>query len=429
MLNSYKIAKISKFLIYFTLFIPLFITPLTLWEFVFVRSLFFYCLVAVLLSLGLLYLYKNKHNIDFKVNILFCSIFVFILIRIISGIFGVDSHNSFFGAQQRMDGNLGYIFLFGWFLMLLLFLDSQDKWLKVFKVSTFVALIVSVFSVIQAFFPYDFGALGGKGDTKFLEHRLIGSLGNSIFLAGYLLPNIFLSLYLALRENKKQVRYFWLALSAIFMVVVLLTRTRGAIISLAVTFAIVSGILFFYLILKKKKLPLKKISIFGAPLLVLSTFVVLNTDLIGRLTRVSLNSGTIATRLMLWKIGVNAFFDKWLLGWGPENFTYAFSKFYNPQILKFSFYETWSDKPHNQFIEIAVASGIFGLVAFLSIIAFSLYMLWRLFLKDRGQLSSYLLIGGVIISYCIHIFFAFDTLESRLIFFMILGYIVFLYGL
>ncbi|MBU1179709.1 tetratricopeptide repeat protein, partial [Patescibacteria group bacterium] len=184
--------------------------------------------------------------------------------------------------------------------------------------------------------------------------------------------------------------------------------------------------LLFYLVSNKKKISFKKIAIFGAPLLVLVGFVVVNTDLISRLTNFSLTSGTIATRLLLWKIGIQAFFDKWLFGWGPENFTYAFSKFYNPRLLKFSFYETWADKPHNQLIEIATTTGIFGLITFLGIILFSLYALWRLFIKDRTQLFPYLLIGGAIISYFIHIFFAFDTLELRMILFMVLGYIIFL---
>ncbi|MFC1612272.1 O-antigen ligase family protein [Patescibacteria group bacterium] len=426
MLSPYKIAKISKYLIYFTLFLPLVIVPFTLWEYVFVRNLIFYCLTAVLLLLGLLYLYKNKHNVDFKISSLFWVIFCFVVIRIISGIFGIDSHNSFFGSQFRMDGNLCYIMLFAWLLSLLLFFKNHEDWLKLFKVSAIVALFASIFAVIQAFFPSDFGALSGKGATPFFNHRLIGSFGNPILLSGYLLPHIFLSLYLALKEKSKKMKYFWLILSFIFIVIILLTRTRGAILSLTTTSILLGGISIFYLIRCRKKVVLKKMAIFGTPLLALAAVIFANTGLVDRLTNFSFSSGTVVTRLMLWKIGISAFLDKWLLGWGPENFSYAFSKFYNPIILNFSFYETWADKPHNQIVEIAVASGILGLVAFLCIVLFSLSALWRLIKKDKNNFLPHLLIGGIIISYFIHIFFAFDTLELRFIFFIILGYIIFL---
>lgn len=431
MLNPHKIEKWGRGFIYISLFIPLLIIPFTAWEYVFVRNLIFYCLSAVLVLFSLLYLYKNKHNISFFATRLFWIILLFVTVKILSGIFGMEPKNSFFGSEFRMDGNLGYVMLFGWLLAVLLFLDGQERWRKAFKISAIAALVTAVFAVIQAFFPAEWGAFAGKGETPFLNHRLIGSLGNPIFLAGYLLPHVFLCLYLFLDEKNKKCGYFWIAAALFLAVIILLTQTRGAIISLAVTFFILAATATVYFLKNNKKM-LRKAALFGLPFLAVSGILIrlLAWD---RIMSVFMVAGTAVTRFIFWKIGLLGFADRWLFGWGPENFSYAFSKFYDPMLLKYSFYETWADKPHNQLIELLSTTGILGFAAFAAIIFFALRALWRLattesFNNIRTSFLPYLCIGGALISYLGHIFFAFDTLEPRLAVFMILGFIIFSEG-
>lgn len=420
MLTPYNLAKIGKFLIYVTLFIPFAVIPFMLFEFVFAKNLLFYFLSTIILFLGLIYLYKNKHNIDFKVSGIFLFVAAFIAMRVISGIFGVDPHNSFFGSQIRMDGNLGYLMLFGWFFALFLFFNKKD-WIKFFKLSTEISIAVLIFAIVQAFFSQEIYTLGGKGDMPFWGHRITGSFGNSILLAGYFLPHIFISLYLFVEEKIKKYKYFW-GFSAFALVMgVLFTQTRGAIISLAVSVVFTVAVLLIFLIKNKKEF-FKKAALFGLPGIVLLFFVIINTDLFGRLIDFSFTSGTVATRLILWKIGFLGFLDKWILGWGPENFSYIFSKFYEPQLLNFSFYETWADKPHNQLIEIAATQGILGIFCFFGIIITAFIYLCRLLKKNKALIF----LAGAIIAYLVHNFFAFDEIASRLIFFAILAYIAFL---
>ncbi len=423
-----KLSKTGKFLIYLTLFLPLAIVPFTIWEFVFIRNIIFYAFTAALLVLSIFYL-KKKNSANFASSPLFWAILAFIGVRILSGIFGVDPGNSFFGSESRMDGNLGYAMLLGWLMAVLLFFDSKEWWNKLFKISSIVALISSLFAIIQAFFLQGGYFLSGKDPlNSFWIYRLIGTLGNPIFFAGYILPHIFLSAFLALKETDKKYKYFWIVLSVFFVLTVLLTRTRGAIISLFATSVFLAIIGGAHLLKNNKKL-FAKSAMLGLPVLILVALVskfVLWT----RLASIFLLSDTAATRLLLWKVGFIGFLDKWLFGWGPENYSYIFSKFYNPMSLKYSFYETWGDKPHNQFVEILSTTGILGFIAFVAIIFLASHSLWRLmkaesFNKLRTSFLPYLLISGGIISYTIHIFFAFDTLESRMIFFLLLGFIIF----
>jgi len=424
-MTPYKLAKIGRYLIYLVLFTPLLIAPKTLWEFVFIRNLFFYLIVVLLLLVSILYIYKNKTNINYKINSLFWLILGFIIIKIISGIFGVDPITSFFGTQPRMDGNIGYIMLFGFLISLLLFIDSKKEWNKIFKISIFVASISLIFSLIQPFFPAE-GFLAGSGSTNFFSHRLIGTLGNPIFFAGYLLPHIFLSIYLGLEEkNNKFVRYTFFGLSLFFIFITLLTKTRGSLMALLGTaFVIFIFSLFYFLKIRKKNifsLLLLVIPISGFLLLALSSL-----GLVRHFSDFSLTSTTVITRFMLWKIGIQGFFDKILLGWGSENYAYIFSKFYNPKLLKYSFYETWADKPHNQLIEILATNGIFGLLFFIAIILVALYKILIPAWKNKDSFIAKLFIAGVILSFLIHIFFAFDTLEFRIVLFLIFGFIIFI---
>lgn len=423
MLNSHKIAKLARGIIYFSLFTPLLIIPYTIWEYVFIRNIIFYFLAAVLLLLSLIFLKKNN-NVDFIRSPLFWLILVFIGLRTVSGIWSIDPNNSFFGSETRMDGNLGYLMLFSWLFAVLVFLGNKEHWLKLFKISAIVAAAASVFGIIQAFFPEEWGAFAGKGKILFFNYRLIGPLGNSIFFAGYILPHIFLSPLIALKETKKNRKYLWIVLSVFFSLIVILTKTRGAIIAffLIAAFLVLIGTAYF---LKNNRKLLFRYFLFGLPILTIAS-VASRLLVWPRLESVFSISATSATRLILWKIGLIGFWDKWLLGWGPENFSYLFSKFYNPVLLKYSFHETWVDKPHNQFIELLSTTGILGLAFFSFIIIFVFFALLRLARKEKNNFLSCLLIFGVIGSYLVHIFFSFDTLESRIIFFIFLGFIIFL---
>lgn len=422
-MNIYKLSAFARGLIYISLFTPLFIIPYTIWEYVFVRGLVFYTLSGALIFLAAVYLYKNKQGASFFATRLFWAILIFVAARIIAGFLGVDPKTSFFGRELRMDGNIGYLALFAWLISLLLFFDGKNAWRRLFKVSVIAAFIASVFAIIQAFFPENESFISGKAaGLSFWAYDLFGSLGNPIFLAGYLLPHIFLSLFLV-REAPGKSKYFWLFAAAFFIIIIFLTKTRGAIVSLfaaAVFFLIVSAI--WFLVRNKKRF--KKYLLFSLPILAASALLVklllFWTDIKGLFSL----AGTAATRFILWKIGLLGFLDKPIFGWGPENFSYIFSKFYNPALLRYSFYETWADKPHNQFVEILSGTGLIGFLAFAAIFFFAFRALWRMAARDNNEFLPLALLGAAIVSYLGHIFFVFDTLESRLTLFLILGFII-----
>ncbi|MBP6860264.1 MAG: O-antigen ligase family protein [Candidatus Pacebacteria bacterium] len=88
-----------------------------------------------------------------------------------------------------------------------------------------------------------------------------------------------------------------------------------------------------------------------------------------------------AARIIVWEASWNAFLDKPILGWGPENFNFAIEQHFDQRLFKQeNFGEVWFEKAHNVFLDTLVTSGVVGLVAFaLLILAYlvAIVRAWR----------------------------------------------------
>lgn len=85
-----------------------------------------------------------------------------------------------------------------------------------------------------------------------------------------------------------------------------------------------------------------------------------------RVLQISLTDSTAQTRFWVWGEAWQGFLERPILGWGPENFTPVFDKFFNP-----NFYvpgqntETWFDRAHSVFFDYLAETGALGLLAYL----------------------------------------------------------------
>jgi tetratricopeptide (TPR) repeat protein len=109
-----------------------------------------------------------------------------------------------------------------------------------------------------------------------------------------------------------------------------------------------------------------------------------------------------------------------ILGWGQENFSYVFNKYYDPALYGA---EPWYDRTHNIFLDWLIAGGVLGLVAYLSILGAALwYVIVRPVFErfwSRGRekdqpftLYEQALILGLLAAYMFHNLFVFDNLGS-----------------
>ena len=85
-----------------------------------------------------------------------------------------------------------------------------------------------------------------------------------------------------------------------------------------------------------------------------------------------------AARIIVWDASIEAFRDRPLLGWGPENFRLAFDRHFDNRLyLNENMGEIWFDRAHNFFVDSLVSVGLlgtllYGLVAlYMSVVAVS----------------------------------------------------------
>jgi tetratricopeptide (TPR) repeat protein len=140
-----------------------------------------------------------------------------------------------------------------------------------------------------------------------------------------------------------------------------------------------------------------------------------------RLSAISLSSGTGHTRVMAWQIARQAAEDRPVLGWGPNNYYYAFNKHYDPEFLSYGFAETWFDNAHNALLNTLAVQGWLGLICFLALFLTPAAVCVVGF--RRGGLDRHLagFCMAFLIAHLVHLAFAFENPTSYLHFSFLLA--------
>ena len=147
-------------------------------------------------------------------------------------------------------------------------------------------------------------------------------------------------------------------------------------------------------------------------------------SLLQRLTHISASENqTTYERLLTWGSAVKGFREHPLKGWGFNNAFYALNKHYDPRHIHMSPFlqdvsETWFDKSHSAFLDLAVELGILGLIAYLTLLAIIARSLWRM--PDRSLARC---LSGAMIAYVVSNAVAFDSFGSLFGFYLTLAYI------
>ena len=356
---------------------------------------------------------------------------------IAAAVFAQNPYLAFWGEPERGGGVFSLIHYGLLFFLALIFFDDEKKRRKLWNCAIAVSVFIAAIAVEQKFNFF------GIPFLNYYE-RSASTIGNANFLAAYLLLLIFPTFAFALRSEKKREAAFYFSAAIIQGTAIISSASRGAF------FGLIAGVLLFlFLYPTKAELGFAKRHIpkLTAVFLILAlagffyfaktnesgNFSAPEDNIIRRLTTISLSEHTTQTRLLAWQISWNAFKEKPLLGWGPENFSIGFDKHFNPELEKWGKTETWFDRAHNFIFDIGVTSGIVGLVAYLAIFAATFY---KLSLKKRRLLSDpqstiYNLKSEIIVlvglqsafaGYLIQNLFNFDTVSTYIISFLMLAY-------
>ncbi len=372
--------KISKFFLYLAPLAVIIITPSTLFPFIVGKYTFF----KIAVELALLFFVWGWATSKFSIKQpLVIAVSVFVFIFVLAGFAGINPGASFWSNFERGEGSFLLLHFYVYFFLLLGLMKNENDWRRFFAVVMASGSLVALYGVAAGL-----GISGFVGASGFCE-RFAGSLGNPAYLGTFLIFMIFYAAYLLVSGDWRKKNWrVWKAPALIFLIIyffvfLLFSQTRGALLGLGT--GIIAALFYLVAVLPSRKW---RWILFGAAAALLVTGAVgvyyrQYIDLApwcaggggNRILDVSFEGETINTRFALWRQSIEAWKERPILGWGPENFAAAFEKYYNPV------HTVWFDRAHNIFFDYLVMTGGLGLLSFIGI--FVVYY-WQ-FLKSQKE--------------------------------------------
>ncbi len=396
-------------------FIPLFVAQEMFFPFITGKNFAFRIIVELLAGAWVVLAYWDASYRP-KWSWILAMFATFVGVIAIADFFGENSLKSIWSNYERMEGLIGLVHLFAYFLVIISVLKTEKLWMRFFNVSLGVSALMGIYGLFQ---------LSGVLEINQGGVRVDGTFGNSAYLAVYNLFHIFLAAFLLFKQKRDVwLRVVYGLIIALNLVILYFTATRGAILGL------IGGVLLTTILIalfEKESQAFKKgaigillglLLLVGGFLVAKDTSFVKESPVLSRFASISINETTTKSRFMVWNMAVQGFKERPVLGWGQENFNFVFNKYYDPGMYG---QEPWFDRAHNVFLDWLIAGGILGLLAYLSLFATGLYFLWF----GIGTLSivSKSILTGLLASYFFHNLFVFDNLISYIMFFSVLGYI------
>jgi len=382
------------------------------------KNFLFRVIVELLLGAWIILAYFDK-NYRPKISLITVTLAVFIIVVGIADILGVNFDKSFWSNYERMEGYITILHLGAYFLVLSSVLNTQKAWDRLFHIMIIVSVLLGCFGI------------GEVLKSDFQIDRLASTLGNAIYLAVFMLVHMFLTAYLLFRDKVKNWNwrhYLYIVAILIQFINLYYTATRGTILGL------IGGVLLTCLLLAlfEEKNTIRKIAtgiliglviFIGAFITFKDAEFIKTSPTLNRFATISLDSGTISTRFIIWKMAYQGFAERPVFGWGQDNFGAVFSKYYNPELYSA---EPWFDRAHNVFFDWFISAGSIGLLSYLSIFIATLYLLWKKKKNEYFSFFSKTIFTGLIVAYFFHNIFVFDNLISYILFFLVISYIHFL---
>ncbi|MEK7640416.1 MAG: O-antigen ligase family protein, partial [Patescibacteria group bacterium] len=373
--------------------------------------------IAFALWLGLIFLNKEYRP---KLTPILLAILAFVAVIGLADLLGVDPYHSFWSRLERMEGYMMILHLAAYFVVLTSVFRTKKEWLQFFNLFVIAGIFVGSYGVLQV--------LGLKEAIQGGNFRIDGTIGNPTYLAAYLTLVITLALVLMVNVASRAGKYFYGAVIIFNLIIMFFTASRG------VTLALVLAVpLFLILYLFFDRTPgeqrFRKITLWVLVAAILlpaglwlmrGASLVQNNPVLSRLTSISLGERTIKSRFAIWGLGWQAFKERPILGWGQENFLYAFSKYYNPKLYD---QEPWFDRPHNIIFEWLLNGGILGLLAYLSLFATLIWSLIQLAIRKLLGIKEALILIVATGAYLFQNLFVFDNFNTYVIFFALLAYV------
>lgn len=423
------LEKYVKYLMYASFFTPLFFTPAiwtrVIFPFVVPKVVLFRSLVLLMLGCYLVLLWSDYKKYRVQNTAITVSILLFLGSFALSTFLGVDWYKSLWDNHERM---LGFFTLFHYglyYIIASVIVRQWSDWKQLLRWFFVIGSIVIALGAWQKFVNLDF--LLNQQNA-----RVSATLGNAIYFAGYGLFLGYLGLILYFQEKKGWWRNSVLFLSIFDFSGIIMSHTKGTLLGLLVSIALLFVLYFFHYKKDPKKARLWTIlllvAILSTLLLVVfrKTHFVSNIPGIGQILNTDFFTDTGSTRLMAWKIAFEGWKEHPIFGWGPNNYYYAFNKHYLPEFLSHGWGETWFDNAHNELMNTLAVQGLVGLVFYVGLLVVPVTLLTKRYRAGKLNVHLAFLSIGFLVAHFIHNIFVFEDPTSYLYFFFFLAFVNFI---
>ncbi len=419
-----KILKYSLWgCLYLILLTVLLLSSSFLFPFISLKTFYFRTLVEIAIFLYLLLALRNSYYHP-KFNQLTWSLIVFGAIILITAIIGVNPYRSFWGNIERGEGILFLLHLLIYSFILSQAFKNKKQWYNYFTFSIVVSLAVGFYGLAQQF-GWSWAVNNSAGS------RWSSTLGNAAYLAAFALGHFWLSIMLWWQRSKLYWKIFYNLTAISNLALVFFSQTRGAVIALVIVGLFY--LIFLVFINKNYKI---KIILSLLVLLLISTPIIIRLNktspwvnkyaAIRRLATISMSDITVQSRLYALDSSWHGWKDRFLFGYGWENYQVAFNKYFHPEIFLDNGSQIWFDRAHNTIMDIAIATGLFGLLAYLWLFASAIIVTIK---YARSQHYDYYLAAGIVsflLAHFLQNIFVFDSLPTYIMLFSVFGFVIFL---
>ncbi|NCT00105.1 O-antigen ligase family protein [Candidatus Parcubacteria bacterium] len=431
--NSGVVKWIKRLLAWSVFVIPLmYVAKSTLYPFISLKTLTLYVFAEVIFFLWL-YALLVKKEVSFRLNIVTGSFLIFILVIVLSAIFGVDPSLSFWSSFERMNGALTWLHLGALFVVASSVLEKRADWMEIFWINSVAASIISAITILGT---------NGLGLMN-ISSGAGALLGNTSFAGAYLLISFFFAFYLWVRNYKSRgllsVVLILIFISPIFFMtkiwagkfglgdifsnpLLILGEARAATMAL---YAGLGSLVLGSVFVNSKKKFLKigsKVLLFVVAAISLSTIVMFfipNSPVQNFISQEASKS-----RVAAWDISVQAWKARPILGYGVGSFTYAYQEFYNPLFLTKEYgADDWMDQAHSVGYEILSTTGILGALSFASLYITALVLLWGLYRKEEIDFWDAFIPTVFLVTHLIQNLTVFDTISTFQLFVLMFAFV------
>lgn len=419
--DSLAVKGIKLCIFFAILLTPLVFSTKHMYFFTTPKYVFMAFIGSICLALLIFHLLETKLLIDKKIKIVLYIATLLIGWFLISSFFAAEVVTSFWSNFARHTGFFTYFFGFVFFIASIFVFNKETLFapLKAFALGGALAAISVYFSPALLNVDLLFSNSSGNG----------GTIGNTTYAGIFLAFSFFYSLILFFQEKNKRIKWLWTICFLIILFSPIYLNTKniltGNIVNIlsfvgearAGLISIFIGLLFSFILYFS--FSQKKAHNILAKIILILFFIVGVYGITSLFNEDSKLHQTFAgrvegVRFFYWDMAMIGIAERPILGYGLESFPVLRNKYFNPSILSPEYpSESWVDKPHNVIFDIALSSGIPGLMFYLSLLGLALISLIRkASVSSATERITASLFFGLFFSYGFQLFFAFDTVSS-----------------